>query len=236
VVLTAALVLVCILRPTLTAEIRPAQISRDQGQAYSSGPILVARLVGSDSLALPERSRLELLEDGVPLGPAHSQHQRIREVGHGDYSHWAGAVLFSSSDGTDPRTNGRRYIVRVRADVTSRFVLPALALLAILTTMASGLQARSRLGGTFTPFSGRMVVRYGWPLALAGLGGAACAAAWLVSRVSPGLLSTLLLVVGLIASPIGVMLLVCEFVEGDARSRAEGSPDGQESLSRRLGS
>jgi hypothetical protein len=57
-------------------------------------------------------SGLVLLEDGVPLGPAHSPHADIRAVGAGRYSHWTRTMLyFSSSDGSDPRTNERLYEV-----------------------------------------------------------------------------------------------------------------------------
>ncbi len=56
------------------------------------------------------KSELVLLEDGRPLGPAHSLHQAIRDQGQGRYSHWTRTSLyFSSSDHTDPLTNGRRY-------------------------------------------------------------------------------------------------------------------------------
>jgi hypothetical protein len=56
-----------------------------------------------------------LFEDGRPLGPARSAHDRIRQFGGGAYSHWGSQLLFSSSDNTDPRTNGRRYHVEERA-------------------------------------------------------------------------------------------------------------------------
>ena len=56
-------------------------------------------------------SRLRLYEDGRPLGPAHSAHSDIRSLGLGRFSHWGPAVYFSTSDNSDPRTNGRRYSV-----------------------------------------------------------------------------------------------------------------------------
>ncbi|MEI6503638.1 MAG: tetratricopeptide repeat protein, partial [Armatimonadota bacterium] len=56
------------------------------------------------------KSELVLLEDGKPLGPAHSLHQLIRDEGKGRYSHWGRTGLyFSSSDNSDPLTNGRQY-------------------------------------------------------------------------------------------------------------------------------
>lgn len=55
------------------------------------------------------KSRLVVFEDGVPLARPHTLHDDVRTKGLGAYSHWNGAVLFSTSDNTDPRTNGRRY-------------------------------------------------------------------------------------------------------------------------------
>jgi hypothetical protein len=50
-----------------------------------------------------------LLEDGEPLGPAHCSHDDIRTLGKGRYSHWGTCLYFSSSDHTDPNSNGRVY-------------------------------------------------------------------------------------------------------------------------------
>jgi predicted O-methyltransferase YrrM len=58
-------------------------------------------------------SPLVLLEDGEPLGPAHCLHDDIRQQGRGRYSHWNGYILFSASDNSDPRFNGRRYAIDV---------------------------------------------------------------------------------------------------------------------------
>ncbi|MFV1967121.1 MAG: putative Ig domain-containing protein [Pirellulaceae bacterium] len=58
------------------------------------------------------RSMLMLFEEGKPLGPPRGAHAGIREKGDGRYSHWTRSTLyFSTSDNTDPRTNGRRYQV-----------------------------------------------------------------------------------------------------------------------------
>jgi glycosyltransferase involved in cell wall biosynthesis/2-polyprenyl-3-methyl-5-hydroxy-6-metoxy-1,4-benzoquinol methylase len=58
----------------------------------------------------PTRSVLELFEDGVALGPAHALHDEIGSLGGGRFSHWQRNLFFSSSDGQDPRHNGRRYV------------------------------------------------------------------------------------------------------------------------------
>ncbi|MCE5239082.1 hypothetical protein LLH23_11370 [bacterium] len=56
------------------------------------------------------RSKLILYEDGKELGPAHNGHINTMENGLGRWSHWGSrAIQFSTSDNTDPRTNGRQY-------------------------------------------------------------------------------------------------------------------------------
>jgi hypothetical protein len=62
-----------------------------------------------------DKSRLRLTEDGVPLGPANATHAEIREEGRGAYSHWLTALYFSTSDNSDPRRNGRAYVVEIPA-------------------------------------------------------------------------------------------------------------------------
>ena len=65
----------------------------------------------SDDSADPARSQLLLFEDDALLGPAHTPHDDIRRLGDGRYSHWGSTLYFSTSDGTDPNANGRRYRV-----------------------------------------------------------------------------------------------------------------------------
>jgi len=57
------------------------------------------------------RSTLQLFEDGVELGPGHAVHADIRATGGGTFSHWGRTLFFSTSDGSDPRRNGRVYTV-----------------------------------------------------------------------------------------------------------------------------
>ena len=60
----------------------------------------------------PGRSKVILLEDGKPLGPAHTAHVETMAKGMGRWSHWgARGIQFSTSDNSDPRTNGRQYKV-----------------------------------------------------------------------------------------------------------------------------
>lgn len=85
----------------------PGPFLRESGKAWLVPlPALAER---ADTPSAPHRSTLMLYEDGVPLQPAHSLHEDVRSLGGGRYSHWEGALLFSTRDNTDPNTNGRRY-------------------------------------------------------------------------------------------------------------------------------
>jgi hypothetical protein len=66
----------------------------------------------ADSADNNERSPIEIYEDDKRLEPAHSVHADVAKIGYGRFSHWknAGAIfIFSSSDNSDPQTNGRAY-------------------------------------------------------------------------------------------------------------------------------
>ena len=66
----------------------------------------------ADSPDNNERSPIEIYEDERPIGPSYSVHADVAQIGRGYYSHWRnnGAIfLFSSSDNSDPQTNGRAY-------------------------------------------------------------------------------------------------------------------------------
>jgi hypothetical protein len=67
-------------------------------------------------------STLQLFENGKELGPAHAQHADIRGIGQGRWSHWGSygnrVLYMSTSDNSDPRTNGRTYTVKQPASGT----------------------------------------------------------------------------------------------------------------------
>jgi hypothetical protein len=68
----------------------------------------------ADSTTSQTRSLLRIFENGIELGPAHSYHADIETLGQGRFSHWEStaittALYLSTSDNTDPRTNGRKY-------------------------------------------------------------------------------------------------------------------------------
>ncbi len=63
--------------------------------------------IRSDGEDNPRASTLVVKEDGKRLGPAHSLHADIAAAGGGRFSHWDSSVVFSTSDNSDPRENGR---------------------------------------------------------------------------------------------------------------------------------
>jgi hypothetical protein len=64
----------------------------------------------SDTMTHHKRSPFLLYENSTRLGPPHTAHAEILQYGRGRFSHWTDTgFIFSSSDGTSPRTNGRTY-------------------------------------------------------------------------------------------------------------------------------
>lgn len=66
-----------------------------------------------DAISTPAASTAILWEDGNPLGPAHSLHLEVRDLGGGRFSHWGESLIFSASDSSDPRANNRKYVLEV---------------------------------------------------------------------------------------------------------------------------
>jgi len=66
----------------------------------------------ADTEERPTQSSLRMLEDGRLLQFAHAPHLTIAKAGEGRYSHWQDNLYFSTSDNSDPNTNGRRYEIR----------------------------------------------------------------------------------------------------------------------------
>jgi hypothetical protein len=77
---------------------------------YSFTTPLGLRLEG-DNLASPLHSSIIVCENTTRLGPAHALHDDIRTVGRGNFSHWESRLIFSTSDNSDPNTNGRKYSI-----------------------------------------------------------------------------------------------------------------------------
>jgi len=62
--------------------------------------------------SLGKLTELRLFEDDLPLQPGNALHDEIRTLGAGAYSVWGNYLYFSTSDNTDPASNGRRYVLK----------------------------------------------------------------------------------------------------------------------------
>ena len=83
------------------------RIVSEQGYCYIAN---VKCDIPGDKVA---RSRVTVWENDVQIGPANQLHKDIRDSGGGKFSYWIqGNLYFSTSDNSDPRTNGRRYEIR----------------------------------------------------------------------------------------------------------------------------
>jgi hypothetical protein len=89
---------------------RPFERYGDLGVVSSQLKTLQSMEALADSDDNNQRSPLLLYENDRLLGPAHSSHEDIAVLGGGRYSHWKRhGILFSSSDKSDPSSNGRSY-------------------------------------------------------------------------------------------------------------------------------
>lgn len=77
---------------------------------HSGGHCYIAPAPAGGDDMTQTASKLRLFEDGAEIGPAHSMHADIADMGEGRFSHWGEAIYFSSSDGTSPIDNGRQYM------------------------------------------------------------------------------------------------------------------------------
>jgi SAM-dependent methyltransferase len=86
---------------------------RELGHCFIQDALVTCEV--PDTIEAPRASRFELLEDELPLAPAHSMHQDIRDLGRGRYSHWYDSLYFATRDNSDPNRNGRKYCLRLRS-------------------------------------------------------------------------------------------------------------------------
>lgn len=131
-----AAVIAVVRPPVIVATIDPSRISSDSGVGYVTPMRLGGRVftVKSDSEEVLA-SRLRFFENQTELEPAHAPHDDIRRRGVGRFSHWRGDLFFSTSDNSDPRTNGRSYGVFVKTALNFD-LLVALGVLDVLCLLA----------------------------------------------------------------------------------------------------
>lgn len=130
--------------PRIDVILPPQSIVHQEGQRYLAPlPIsrVLAAVVAYDSMFDFGGSRASLKEDGVDIGRAHSDHAGIARDGGGRFSHWGHPlgqrIYLSSSDGSDPRSNGRVYAVELQVLPPVWLLVVAGGLLAWLGTRAA---------------------------------------------------------------------------------------------------
>jgi hypothetical protein len=134
----ATLLLAWLAPPHYRTQLDPAAIVPAGANAYSapipepdgfSGMLFQLR---HDQPGAPTASKLQLYEDGRPLGPPHADPARIG-VRPGAFSHVDGRLLFWSSDATNPAANGRTYSAEAPLESRARLTvfLTAVLLLGI---------------------------------------------------------------------------------------------------------
>ncbi|MBX9774056.1 MAG: hypothetical protein K2Y71_06545 [Xanthobacteraceae bacterium] len=130
--LNAAAAIALLRPPQFTVVIDPSQMRSESGLAWIV-PVPLGNVVfqvEGDRTSRP-RSNLRLFENQTELKPGGSLHADIREQGSGRFSHWRQSLYFSTTDGSDPRKNGRTYSVSVAGGLNT-YLLLALALLDFL--------------------------------------------------------------------------------------------------------
>lgn len=111
--------------PSAVEVVQPSSISHAGGNAYQIAVSLAPRRLGrlfemkADNASEPFQSTGVVTESETALQHPYSIHADIQRIGNGRYSHWetpAGPVLiFSTTDNSDPRINGRQYVVSARS-------------------------------------------------------------------------------------------------------------------------
>ena len=125
-----------------------AKFRSDGGYAYK----ISEKVADGDNSEAPQKSILKFYENGVELGAAHSVHNDIRKQGKGRFSHWGSTIIFSTSDNSDPRTNGRVYsysLGSVEQTISSKPAAPTTSNTSS-TNMNSGLMGYAMVNGTTT--------------------------------------------------------------------------------------
>lgn len=90
--------------------IEPGAVELQSGHAYWVR-LPDAWLPVASDMEHPQRSTVVVEEDGVALAPGNTPLETVQKVGRGSFLHWGVWLYFSTSDNTDPRTNGRTYHV-----------------------------------------------------------------------------------------------------------------------------
>ena len=101
----------CSIKKILKAQFRGSYSAPITAAAPETGVCFIAPLPEQLISDAEGASRIAVYENGTPLPHARALHDDIRRLGSGRYSHWGSNLFFSTTDNSDPRTNGRTYTV-----------------------------------------------------------------------------------------------------------------------------
>ncbi len=179
-----ALAVAAALPPRFVAAITAGNMAPQGGRAFAFDPGFRARwpfVLPSHPASTLRPGDVMVTEDGHAIGALTASHDDIRQRGAGRYDIWNGELWFSSGDGADPREDGRRYGVRVKARLAGSAALALAASLALLAALAfarGGTAFRARpaeawragrsppaFGGPFALFCAAMLGLFGWNFA-----------------------------------------------------------------------
>jgi hypothetical protein len=143
--------------PAVERQLQPSEIAISSGGGYYVSTHLQPKWpwvteIRGDSNDDGAASLLVLRENGNTLAPAHSLHTEIIGIGGGRYSHWGtgddSIVLFSSSDGSDPRNNGRSYTISAQPNASKVASTIGLIVTLVAIFIATKFLQRPWLGAT----------------------------------------------------------------------------------------
>ena len=174
--LVSALIVIIAFDVPLELGIQPTSIRDETDAAFIAqlpvtGIMRYFDLVGDDLEKL-NSSKLKLYENGKALGPSASGHRIIRDVGKGAYSHWRNHILFSSSDNSNPKKNGRTYSMVIPARLNllgwAAVIGLLLVLVAIVFLLATKKRCKPELPSYFinSISSLYLIIKHGWVVAL----------------------------------------------------------------------
>lgn len=154
-----------------TGPIEPATLTTDAGFAYAHtvSPPWPLQLASGGNAVL-DVPALRLFEDGRMLAPGRVTPAQVRAIGGGRFVQTGRRLLFSASDGGDPRINGRHYslIAGVRIDPRLAVSLAGASLALIVLAIVRQNWAVPKLPGPFVQVAGdaRRLAPHLWVYAL----------------------------------------------------------------------
>lgn len=162
-VASIAVLAVCLLSaPELRVTIAPDKMEHFAGHSYRVAMQPETWL--GYSVRPGKQSNLRLREDGRRLNLRNTSREDIAGLGGGRFRYESGYLYFSSSDGSNPRANGRVYVARMTATPTTnaKIVLWSLALLCGgLTAVEYALRDRAVVRRSWR-FSPAEISDFGW--------------------------------------------------------------------------